>query len=269
LGDEPRFRTDLFRGTAEYYDRYRLPYPDVLLDDLRARAGVTGHGRLLDLACGTGQLAFPLAADFDEVWAVDQEPEFVELVAAKAARLGHARIHALAASAEDAGLDPPFELVTIGNAFHRLRRNQVAERAMSWLQPGGCIALVWSGTPTQGRRTWHRAMDDAFLEWTVRIGAEDRVPAGWDQAMRDDPNEVVLRRAGFEWIGSFEFNVEHRWSVDELVGFVYSTSFLNRGALGAHVDEFEADIRRVLLDARPDGVFVDDVTFAYDLARRP
>jgi SAM-dependent methyltransferase len=60
---ELRYRKDLFKGTAEYYDRFRPPYPSVLLDDLRARVPILGTGRLLDLACGTGQVAFSLAAD--------------------------------------------------------------------------------------------------------------------------------------------------------------------------------------------------------------
>jgi SAM-dependent methyltransferase len=56
------FRRDLFRGTAGYYDRFRAPYPQALIDDLAGRpgpgAGPGGAGRLLDLACGTGQLSF-------------------------------------------------------------------------------------------------------------------------------------------------------------------------------------------------------------------
>ena len=74
-----RFAADLYRGSAGYYDRYRLPYPEAMLADLAARAGVCGRGRLLDLACGTGQLAFPLRRWFREVWAVDSEPDMVEL----------------------------------------------------------------------------------------------------------------------------------------------------------------------------------------------
>jgi ubiquinone/menaquinone biosynthesis C-methylase UbiE len=72
VDDEVRFAADLFRGSAGYYDRYRLPYPDAMLTDLARRAGASGRGRLLDLACGTGQLAFPLRRWFGEVWAVDQ-----------------------------------------------------------------------------------------------------------------------------------------------------------------------------------------------------
>ncbi len=55
------FRTDLYRGTASFYDRYRPPYPDALLEELTRRSGVSGTGRLLDIACGTGQISLPLA----------------------------------------------------------------------------------------------------------------------------------------------------------------------------------------------------------------
>jgi hypothetical protein len=60
VDDEPRFAADLYRGTAGYYDRYRLPYPEVMITDLVRRAEVSEHGRLLDLARGTGQ-HFPAA----------------------------------------------------------------------------------------------------------------------------------------------------------------------------------------------------------------
>jgi hypothetical protein len=34
LDDELRFAADLYRGTAGDYDRYRLPYPEVMITDL-------------------------------------------------------------------------------------------------------------------------------------------------------------------------------------------------------------------------------------------
>ena len=45
----PVFRRDLYQGTAGYYDRFRLPYPQALTDDLAHRSGADGTGRLLDL----------------------------------------------------------------------------------------------------------------------------------------------------------------------------------------------------------------------------
>jgi ubiquinone/menaquinone biosynthesis C-methylase UbiE len=58
---EPNFAADLYHGTAESYDRFRLAYPQVLTEDLISRVQPSRHGRLLDLACGTGQLAFALS----------------------------------------------------------------------------------------------------------------------------------------------------------------------------------------------------------------
>ena len=88
MADEVRFAADLYRGSAGYYDRYRLPYPEAMLTDLIRRVEVPERGRLLDLACGTGQLAFALRRWFGEVWAVDQEPDMVAVVRAKAAASG-------------------------------------------------------------------------------------------------------------------------------------------------------------------------------------
>src|SRR5215813_11030659 len=53
---KPDFPVDAFAGTAPYYVRYRVPYPAELLQDLVARASLTGKGRLLDLACGPGRV---------------------------------------------------------------------------------------------------------------------------------------------------------------------------------------------------------------------
>ena len=91
VADDPVYRTDLYKGTSAYYDRYRLPYPDQLLDDLRARVPITGRGRLLDLACGTGQIVFALAPDFAEVWGVDQEAESISFASEKGAPLGRSQ----------------------------------------------------------------------------------------------------------------------------------------------------------------------------------
>src|SRR5579864_2506562 len=118
--EEVRFAADLYRGTAAAYERYRLRYPAVMIADLARSAQVSGRGRLLDLACGTGQLAFPLRHWFAEVWAVDQEADMVEVARAKAATAEAPNVRLVVSSAETLGAQPEyFELAVIGNAFHR------------------------------------------------------------------------------------------------------------------------------------------------------
>lgn len=266
---DPEFRSDLYRGTAPDYDRYRPPYPDVLFDDLIRRLPVSGAGRLLDLACGTGQIAFPLSKSFTEVVAVDQENDAVAFAAAKASSARITNIRWLTASAETVSLDGPFELVAVGSAFHRLKRRVVAERMNSWLQPGGGVALVGGDMPSDGDRPWQKELQDLIVDWMARAGTADRIPAGWDTAMKDDPNEQVLARAGFEYLGKFEFTAEQNWTVPTLIGFMYSTSMLNRRALGAHSEEFERDMAERLGPYSSDGSFRLQAGFAYEFARKP
>jgi SAM-dependent methyltransferase len=269
VAPELSYRKDLYRGTAPYYDRYRPPYPDALLDDLRWRLPVSGKGRLLDLACGTGQIALPLADDFPEVWAVDQEKEAVAYGRSKAQARGAGNIVWVAAEAEQVDLGGGFQLITIGNAFHRLDRQLVAARSYSWLVPGGGLALLWGHAPWQGAGSWPRAMAELLDVWAKRVGATERVPAGWEAAMDRDPHAEVLRRAGFAYAGRFEFCVQQTWTVTALVGFVYSTSSLNREALGRHATSFEQEMRGLLISREPEGTFRESATFAYELARKP
>ncbi|HWA87864.1 MAG TPA: class I SAM-dependent methyltransferase, partial [Opitutus sp.] len=128
------FPANAFAGTADYYLRYRTPYPDALVLDLVKRARVTGGGWLLDLACGPGRATLPLARSFAKVWANDLEPEMIAVGKAAAARNGVANVQWFTGRAEElAAPDGAFELVTIGAAFHRLDQPRVAALARRWL----------------------------------------------------------------------------------------------------------------------------------------
>ncbi|WP_432825118.1 class I SAM-dependent methyltransferase [Dactylosporangium sp. CA-092794] len=264
------FRPDLYRGTAGYYDRFRLPYPDGMVADLARRAAPSGRGRLLDLACGTGQLAFPLRRWFAETWAVDAEPDMTDVVRAKAAAAGAADVRPVTAAAEELDAAPEsFELIVIGNAFHRLRRAAVAERAHAWLSPGGHLALCWSTSPWAGPADWQRTLDRLLRRWQHTLGAGGRVPPGWERDRQQDPDHELLSRAGFELAGRHEFTAEHRWTIPDLAGHIRSTSFLPPPVLAGHAADFDADLAAELGRHSIDGHLTETVGFAYDLARKP
>ena len=269
VSSSPAFRTDLYRGTASYYDRFRLPYPDELVADLSRRAAITGSGRLLDLACGPGTVTFALSHRFTEVWAVDQEPETVDFGARRAAERGVENVRWITGRAEDVDPDEPFDLVTIGTAFHRLDRRRVAGLAMRWLRPGGHLALLWSATPLGGTEPWQERYIEVFTDWLDRVDARDRLPAGYQEHMDELSHEQVMEEAGFEILGHFEFAGTHDWSIEELIGLIYSTSLLPRAVLGDRAEEFEADFEARMRAVDPSGVFREQTSFAYDLARTP
>jgi ubiquinone/menaquinone biosynthesis C-methylase UbiE len=270
VAEEVRFAADLYRGAAAVYDRYRLPYPAAMIADLVRRAGVSERGPLLDLACGTGQLAFPMRRWFAEVWAVDQEPDMIRVVRAKAAAEQARNLQPVLSGAETLSAPPGyFELAVIGNAFHRLNRDLAASRILGWLQPGGHLALCWTSQPWDGEQTWQRALAAVLDRWKAALSAGDRIPAGWAEARSRRPDSAVLSDAGFELAGSCEFAIEHRWTVPELAGLIRSTSFLPAAVLGDQGAAFDADLAAGLGAENKDGVLTETVSFEWELARKP
>src|SRR5258706_15668620 len=95
----PNLLPDAFAGAAVAYARYRPPYPEALLSDLLSR--VASHGGLLDLACGPGRGALDLAGAFDTGWAVDLEPERVEIGQQEGARRGVSKVTRVVGAGEE------------------------------------------------------------------------------------------------------------------------------------------------------------------------
>ena len=267
----PDMPTDAFAGTAKSYARYRPPYPEVLLDDLRHRAGVTGDGRLLDLACGPGRVALPLATHFGEVWAVDQEPEMVEIGREQATRRGLENVRWIVGRAEEIEAAPAsFQLITIGEAFHRLDQRLIAERAMTWLAPGYCLATLGCFSLMQGHEPWHDILRGVVRRWTKHDSTTH--PARTRPSPRPrgaDHDRQVLTASGFEHAGTYDFPRPYVWTLDSILGNLHSTSNLSRRALGNEAERFDADVQRALLSFDSSGRYPETLRFGYSLFRKP
>ncbi len=260
----------MYRGAAMYYDRFRLAYPGALIDDLAERAQLSGTGTLLDLACGTGQIALAMHRYFSEVWAVDQEAGMVKVAEQKARAARLATIRFMTCAAEDLmAPDGLFDLVAIGNAFHRLPRQVIAGRTFRWTRPGKFLALLWGGSPWEGEEPWQQALSAIMERWKTKAATRDRVPAGYEQDRREFPDLAILRAAGFEHVGSYDFTIAHDWTPATIAGFALSTSVLSPSALGGNVAAFRRDLRREMQAAERTGRLRQDIQFAYVLARRP
>jgi SAM-dependent methyltransferase len=259
-----------FAGTAEAYARFRPPYLPAMLNDLVTRAAPKPPSRLLDLACGPGRVALDLAASFDSVWAVDLEPEMIEAARQTALRRRIGNITWRVGPAE--ALEAPagaFDLITVGEAFHRLDQPLIAHRAMRWLKPGGHLATLGGEGVLAGREDWQVAVAAVAHGWMAKI-----FPGGWGEVRPGvtpglEAQRAVLRQAGFTDIGDYSFDEPRDWTVQSIIGYLHSTSVCSRAALGDNAPAFEADIRAAL--GYPDETvrFHETMRWNYTLARRP
>jgi SAM-dependent methyltransferase len=123
---------------AELYEKYRLPYPSELVDDLLR---YTGDVQVVaDIGAGTGQLARMFACACQQVYAIEPDPAMRQ--AAAVALADYRNVSILAALAEALPFpDRSIDLIVIGNAFHRFRPGACAELPRA-LKPQGWAALV-------------------------------------------------------------------------------------------------------------------------------
>jgi len=73
---------------AEHYARFRRGYPAVIVEAIVERLGLTPEDVVVDLGCGTGLLALPLARHVRVVVGMDPEPDMLAIARRSAARNG-------------------------------------------------------------------------------------------------------------------------------------------------------------------------------------
>lgn len=255
--------SDLFEGTAQAYARFRPGYPAAVLGHLRAAFHLDGTGRLLDLGCGTGEVARPLHADFEEVVGLDLSPEMIAEARRQGQRAGISNIRWLCGPAEEiSGELRTFRLVTLGNAFHWMRQDEVLDRAYALLEGGGVAILGHPGGVWSGEDPWERAVREVLTRW---LGPRRMTRTGPFTA-EEGAERRAIARSRFTGVTAGE----HRWSrvvdVETIVGELFSTSFASRALLGERADAFAADVRRVLLALDPAGRFVQRLRTEYIFA---
>ena len=267
---KPDYPADAFAGTASYYARYRVPYPKALIEDLMERIGVSGKGRLLDLACGPGRVVLSLAPRFRGAWAIDLEPEMIE-VGQEAAQLRRVdNIRWMVGKAKELEAESAsFELITIGEAFHRLDQWHIARQALHWLSPGCCLAIMGCYNIRGGKEPWQRIVANIVDKFASRKSAREKVAWRPQPGMGPYHSRLVQQDAGFLEVDSFSFVQPHVWTVESIVGNMYSTSRCSKKVLGDDAKGFEADLTEALLAHDASGHFRENLRCGYALGRKP
>jgi ubiquinone/menaquinone biosynthesis C-methylase UbiE len=247
-----------FQGAAAYYARYRPPYPGALVALLRDTFHLDGSGRLLDLGCGPGSVSISLAHLFERVVAMDPEPDMLEEGAAQATAAGVANIDWVRASSRD--LLPSlgtFRLVTMGESFHWMDRSATLAALYDLVEFDGGVAIVGRGTPLPlpPMTPWRSAVVPVLREY---LG---NVVLPWDHGPipAEDLHQAVLRQSRFTDLREHSELFEVEWTLEAMIGNLYSMSFCNRDRLGERAAPFERDLRSAVLAVEPSGVLRGEV----------
>ena len=246
----------LFSGAATFY-KYRSSYPKELFELIIQTFELEGSGRLLDLGCGPGNVCLGLHPHFEEVVALDINPEMLAEGRKQAGATG-ANITWLESPAEAIGPElGTFKLVTLGRSFHWMQRDLVMQRVWDLLEPGGGVALLGSSHNTAW---WEIIVQGLVKRWRTHKRLAHPTPY--------EPFSDTLERAGFQNIQTGEIQTQETVRIAHILGQVYSNSSSKPELFAQNLQAFENDVRRVLLLLEPSGQLQREPSFDYVLARK-
>lgn len=120
--------------------QYRPPYPAEVFTTLADLITEEPH-TVLDVGCGTGDIARHLAAQVTHVDAVDFSQHMLETARTLAGE-SRANLTWIEGRVEEVALYPPYALITAGESLHWMEWDIVLPRFQQLLTPHGYLAIV-------------------------------------------------------------------------------------------------------------------------------
>jgi len=252
--------TEFSGETAGYYATYRRGYPTQILDALQTVFQLDGTDVVLDLGCGTGQLAIPLAERVRSVVGMDPEPDMLRLAGVSAERQGVRNATWVLGSDTDVPAlgavlgQRSLGMTAIGNALHWMDHEQLFRVLRSLSRTGGGVAVLSNGTPLWLQNSdWSRALRSVLEQ---EFGGRAQATCGTDAEDRQRYARA-LGDAGFEDVREIEVVYQGDLTFDQIIGGLYSAI-----PRPADREGFTERVRRALPDAEryPESVRVVALT---------
>jgi SAM-dependent methyltransferase len=226
---------DQFSKIADSYLRYRPRYPKELFSYLAAL--VPSRGRAWDAATGNGQSALALAEHFNEVIATDASAQQISCATR------HEKIDYRIAPSEKTDIESrSVDLITVSQALHWFRVDEFYSEVRRVLKPQGVIA-VWV------YRFIHVADE---IDRVLETFHEVTVKPFWLPENDKADNRFFSLPFPFKEISAPSFDMEARWTLDHLRGFLGTWSAVERykQARGRDpVESIEEELKRAWGDS--------------------
>ena len=199
----------VFNEVAVEYDRNRPTYPDALVDQACAVAGIADGDRVLDVGCGTGQLTRSLLARGLRVTALEPGDQLIRIAEENLKDAGdvefvHARLEDIQLPSES------YEAVFSASAIHWVDPDLGWRKIADALAPNGTLALLqYFGLQEQRSADDQTALLSALRRHAWEIAATwptyrdlDRTIAGVQERRRNVAD-------AWSWLGSHDIGRDY------------------------------------------------------------
>ena len=210
----------------------RTPYPAALAERLR-QLMPPGAGKVVELGCGTGEIARMLAPHAERVDAIDVSALMLD----KARTLpggDHPAIRWVLATAESVELDAPYALAVAGDSLHWMEWEIVLPKLSRALAPGAPLAIVSAGAQ---QPPWADALWEIIKRYSTMQDFEQY-----------NLLDQLTRRHLFDPLGEDAVGPEpYERTVDEYIDALHATASFPRERMEPEkADAFDVAVRRLV-----------------------
>lgn len=136
----------------------------------------------------------------------------------------------------------------MGRSFHWMDRERVLTALDGMVDADGGVVMANDSCLVRPVTAWQRAVEDLQPRFL--------------------PHESILARSPFPIVHRVIHEFTREWTVDRIVGYLYSTSLPLRRLLGDRRAAFEQEIAATLLAIEPSGRFIEPVALEVHTATR-
>ena len=238
--------SNIFAETAYYYAKYRPGYPKEVLEKLVTNLDLNKSSNVLDLGCGTGQIAIEIASYVNKVYAVDPQEDMLTEGKKIASEKEIANIEWI--NSESSKIKSVFneqdkiDATVIGRAFHWMNREETLEDLYNVMSQNGSIAILGDSNFTKAKADWWNKVDE-ILEMVI-----GKRKAGTKGMYRhpEKLHEQVLNESKFGRCYKDTVKSKRKWTIEKVIGYLYSTSYCSLPIVGSKKNELEGLLREQL-----------------------
>ncbi len=251
---------ELFSGTYKYYAKYRPGIPEKVINIIVKHFDISPNDRILDIGCGTGQVALAMEGKCGEMVCLDPDPEMLKW-AKKATKDFKIKLTWINCSAEDLGKLKKklgtFKVATSSRAFHRMSGDQALKDLDELIEKDGGAAIFSDRVLWSGDEEWQQAVKNVvqkYLKGKSQAGKEKPIEP-------DELWENILARSVFKFMKIHDVPVVRSWNVESIIGYVFSTAAAAPYLFGDQLDKFKEETKNTLLSINQKGVFQENAVW--------
>ena len=255
-------RRESFDLVAEYYNLYRSPYPQKVVDTIITLSNLHNGSKVLEIGCGTGQLSLALAQYGVDLLALELGPNLAALARRNLKRFPNVKVEV--SSFEEWPLPSrKFDAVVSASAFHWLDLDVRFSKSAQALHSGGFLTILHVHHVRGGTPGFFADTQPYYLKWGLSDDLSFQPPApGNVPTMYPELDQLTEFRS----VERHHFEIPMSYSTTSYIGWLRTDSLVNsvndRSRSG-----FLQDIGR-LIEAKYNGEVVRNYVYEVIVAQK-